>query len=488
MRSWSATFRASLSISFGLALGLGVCLGAAGVVAVPDSAVAAPRQKLVCPKTLAEPGAFADAAEHARYAACLRQAQARRARAAARKQVGKPAETAAAAAAPAAAASPREATGNTRPGGRDFAAADQVMAAIPGIPDARFWGDSEADYMRALGGVGGDWLALSAGGEDSGFGAGLLTGLSESGRRPDYAVVTGVSSGALLAPFVFLGSSRDAEMRDNFMALNAAEVFEDHRTQESLLDTWPLREFIAKRITRGLIDAVAAEHRRGRRLIVITANLDIARPVAWNMGAIAAAGTEASAKLFRDVLVASSAIPGLFPPMMIEAEVGGRRIQEMHVDGGLAATIYAAPDSMLLAGATRPLPMKSLTIVVNGKLQSSFAVTDRSLVGVLGRSLSIGVKRGSRSTAVLAAAAARRSGVPFNIAFVDQDFDHPSRGMFDAAYMKALFESGVKQGRSATPFRSDLPGTAEAPDAAARARTGATTEGAAAQAGDTTAR
>jgi hypothetical protein len=454
MRSWSVISRSTRA-----ALGAVLGLGAVVALVLPDPGIAAPRQtRLVCPPGMETPGPFADPAEHARAAACAKraEAQARRARAKA-KAPPTPATEAA-----------RDATGKTTPAARTpFKADEQAIATIPGIPDARFWADSEADYMRALGSIGGDWLALSAGGEDSAFGAGLLTGLSASGKRPDYAVVTGVSSGALLAPFVFLGSSRDAELHDNFMALNAAEVFEDRRTPESLLDTWPLRDFIAKRITPDLLAAVAAEHKRGRRLIVLTANLDAARPVAWNMGAIAAAGTDASVKLFRDVLVGSSAIPGLFPPMIIESETGGRRIQEMHVDGGLAATIYAAPDSVLLASSTRRLPMSTLTIIVNGKLMSDFAVTDRSLVGVLGRSLSVGVKRGSRSTAVLAAAAARRSGTTFNLAFVDQGFNHPSRGMFDAAYMKAMFESGVQQGKSATPFLAGVPGIDDAPRAEA---------------------
>ncbi|MFL9823515.1 patatin-like phospholipase family protein [Rhodoplanes sp. SY1] len=485
MRSWSPTCRVFRIIPFGLALSLGIGVA---VAMPPVAADAAPRQKLVCPKTLVQPGAFADDAEHARYAACLRRAEARKARLAKTKQQAAPAGTAAAATGAAATATAgREATGKTQPSGRDFKAADLSLATIPGIPGARFWGDSEGDYLRVLGGAGDAWLALSAGGEDSGFGAGLFTGLSASGRRTDYAVVTGVSSGALLAPFIFLGSARDAEMRDNFMALNAAEVFEDQRTRESLLDTWPLRKFLERHITRELIDAVAAEHARGRRLIVLTANLDTARPVAWNMGAIAAAGTEASRKLFRDVLVASSAIPGLFPPMMIETEANGRKIQEMHVDGGLASTLYVAPDSMLLAGAAK-LPMKRMTLVINGKLRPEFDVTDRSLVGVLGRSLSVGVKRGSRTTALLAAAAARRAGIGFEIAYVDQGFDHPSRGMFDPAYMKALFESGLAQGKSATPFRAELPGTGSAdaaaggPDRPATAPAGGPTDGSAAQA------
>lgn len=483
MRSWSPTCRVFRFIPFGVALSLGIGVA---VAMPPAPADAAPRQKLVCPMTLVEPGAFADDAEHARYAACLRRAEARKARLAKQKQQAAPAGAAAATATAATAA-----TGKTQPAARDFKAADLALAGIPGVPDARFWGDSEADYLRVLGSAGDDWLALSAGGEDSGFGAGLFTGLTASGRRTDYAVVTGVSSGALLAPFIFLGSARDAEMRDNFMALNAAEVFEDQRTRESLLDTWPLRKFLERHITRELIDAVAAEHKRGRRLIVLTANLDTARPVAWNMGAIAAAGTDESRKLFRDVLVASSAIPGLFPPMMIETEANGRKIQEMHVDGGLASTLYVAPDSMLLAGASR-LPMKRVTIVINGKLRPEFAVTDRSLVGVLGRSLSVGVKRGSRTTALLAAAAARRAGIGFEIAYVDQGFDHPSNGMFDPAYMKALFESGLAQGKSATPFRDAVPGGAGAGAAAggqdrpAPASAAGPTDGSAAQASPST--
>ncbi|RAI32926.1 hypothetical protein CH340_13875 [Rhodoplanes serenus] len=444
-----------------------LALGLAATLLPTGSVEAAPRPRLVCP---APPlGPFATPADHARAAACARQAaRARRARA-------KPQAVPPAAAAATAAAAGHETTGKTHaPARESFTVSEQTVATIPGIVDARFWADSETDYLRVLGGTGGDWLALSAGGEDSAFGAGLLTGLSASGRRPDYRVVTGVSSGALLAPFVFLGQSRDAEMRESLMSLSAAEVFEDRRTPESLLDTWPLRDFIARRITPALLADIAAEHRRGRRLVVITTNIDAARPVAWNMGAIAAAGTEASVKLFRDILAASSAIPGLFPPVMIESESGDRRLHEMHVDGGLAATIYAAPDSMLLAGAAGRLPMDSLTILVNGKLRSAFGVTDRSLIGVLGRSLSIGVKRASRSASVLAAAATKRNGIPFNLAFVDQGFDHPSRGMFDAAYMKALFQTGVDRGKSASPFVSEVP---DAEEAAPAARPAAETHG-----------
>jgi len=338
-----------------------------------------------------------------------------------------------------------------------FTPKDENIAVIPGIPDARFWADSEEDYRRVLGDKNGPWLALSAGGEDSAFGAGILNGLSETGRRPDYVVVSGVSSGALLAPYAFLGSARDADLKREATSLTAPDVFEDHRTAESLLDTWPLREFIAKRITPELLAAIAAEHKRGRRLIVITTNIDNGRPVAWNMGAIAAAGTKESLELFRKVLLATSAIPGLFPPVLFDVEANGHRFQEMHVDGGLGATIYVAPDSMLLSSAPPRFPASQITLILNSKLMAEFAMTDRHLVGVLGRSLSLGVKRATRTAAILIGLAARRAGTEFNVAYVDQKFDIPSRGLFDPDYMKALFDVGLKLGRSETPFHHTMP-------------------------------
>jgi predicted acylesterase/phospholipase RssA len=191
---------------------------------------------------------------------------------------------------------------------------------------------------------------------------------------------------------------------------------------------------------------------------VVTTDLDSGRPLAWNMGAIAATGGDAALKLFRDILLATSAIPGLFPPVAIEVEVKGKRFTELHADGGLAATIYIAPDSILLANsASSRLPASQVTLILNSKLMTEFAMTDRSLIGVLGRSLSIGVKRASRSAAILIAGAARRSGTDFNVAYVDQEFDFPSRGLFDPDYMKALFEAGLQQGRGGEPFRHAMP-------------------------------
>ncbi len=162
-----------------------------------------------------------------------------------------------------------------------------------------------------------------------------------------------LSIGALIAPYAFLGPRYDEELRKNFTEITAADVFEDKATPESLLDTWPLKRLIEKRVTAEMLAAIAAEHSKGRRLLVATTNLDAGRRVIWNMGAIAARGDEKALKLFRDILLASSSIPGFFPPVAIEVEANGKKFQEMHLDGTITAPFFVAPESMLGAEQTR---------------------------------------------------------------------------------------------------------------------------------------
>ena len=139
-------------------------------------------------------------------------------------------------------AEPKQPEQPSRP---DFTADDQALAVIPGIPDARVWGDSAADFVRLLPAGSGPWLAISGGGSDGAFGAGVLTGWTESGTRPEFTVVTGVSIGALIAPFAFLGPRYDEEVHKNFTTIGAADIFEDRVTRDSLFDYWPLRRAIA---------------------------------------------------------------------------------------------------------------------------------------------------------------------------------------------------------------------------------------------------
>jgi hypothetical protein len=343
-----------------------------------------------------------------------------------------------------------------QPSRPDFTADDQAVAVIPGIPDARFWADSEKDFLAALPSTPGPWLALSTGGGDGAFGAGLLSGWSESGKRPEFSVVTGVSTGSLMAPYAFVGPSQDSGLKRAYTEYNAGDIFEDTKTPESLVDTWPLKRLIAKEVTPELLAQVAEGYKRGRRLFVATTNLDAHRGVVWNMGAIAAKGDEAALKLFRDILSASTAIPGLFPPVLIDVEANGKKTQEMHADGGLTAQVFVAPESMLNTASTTKLPASELYLIINSRLTAEFAVTERSLIFVLGHAINVGVQTMLRVTIDRAYGAAKRSAVSFNLAYPALAADQQGKGAFDNEFMKGLFEAGVARGRGENPFVKEV--------------------------------
>jgi predicted acylesterase/phospholipase RssA len=344
-----------------------------------------------------------------------------------------------------------------------FTAADDAAAVIPGMPDARFFADSVADYTSALPAQPGPWLILSSGGEDGAFGAGFLNGLSAGGKRPDYAVVTGVSAGALLAPFAFAGSRYDGALHDVFTKITAADIFEVGNTGESFVDTWPLKDLIAKQITPALLADVAAAHNSGRRLFIVTTDLDAGRSVVWNMGAIAAHGGDAALKLFRSVMLASSAIPGGFPPVLIDVEANGKKFQEMHVDGGVGGQFFVAPAALMASTSDYRLPATELDIVINTVLQPEFEVVQRATPSILGQTVSTAVKVDTQLMLDRTYLAAKRSGVAFNVATIPAGFNAPSRGPFDPDFMGALFQTGYDLGKSAAPFADAPPPYAAQP-------------------------
>ena len=339
-----------------------------------------------------------------------------------------------------------------------FTAAEDAVATIPGIPDARFWADSETDFQNALPKEPGPWLTLSSGGEDGAFGAGVLLGLSAAGKRPDFKVVTGVSSGALMAPFAFAGSRYDEALKKAYTTVTAADIFEaGGSTGESFVLSWPLRDFIAKQMTPELMADIATAYRAGRRLFVVTTNLDAERFVVWNMGAIAAHGGEDARKLFVQVLLASASVPGGFPPVLIDVEAGGKRFAEMHVDGGLGGQFFVAPHAFLATTSDYRLPASALYIVVNTGLERDFQVVDRFAPSILTQAVGAAVKVDTRLMLTLSYALAKRSGVPFNVASIPPSFVAPSQGAFDPKYMGALFQVGYEQGKSDNAFSSEPP-------------------------------
>jgi len=349
-----------------------------------------------------------------------------------------------------------------------FTLEEQNAAVIPGIPDARVWGDSEADFQRVLPSVSGPWLALSGGGADGAYGAGLLMGWSQSGNRPEFAVVTGSSIGGLIGPYAFLGTRYDDDLRKNFAEITAADVFEDKQTPESLFDSWPLRQTIEKRVTHEMLAAIAAEHKKGRRFLVVTTNQDAGRRVIWNMGAIAARGDDKALKLFRDVLLASSSIPGLFQPVMIEVEANGKKFQEMHLDGTVTAPFFVMPESMLASAGGARLPTNQVYVIINSKLESEFYAPERRISLILSRTIGVALTAALKAELLLVTASSHRLGLNLNVAYVPETFNHPNRGLFDHVYMDALFKYGVEQAQKGSGFASAAGGALERRSESAR--------------------
>jgi Patatin-like phospholipase len=338
-----------------------------------------------------------------------------------------------------------------------FTLADEEAAIIPGIADARVWGDSEKAFASLLPQTSGPWLAVSGGGSDGAFGGGVLTGWTESGNRPEFAAVTGSSIGSLIAPYAFLGPSYDEVVRRNFTTISAADVFEDRMSRDSLFDYWPLRRQIEQNVTEKLLADIAAQHARGRRLFVATTNLDAGRRVVWNMGAIAARGDDKAMKLFRQILLASCSIPGLFSPVAIEVEANGKAFQEMHGDGTLTAPFFVVPETMLAASSTTRPPLSELYVIINSKLGPEFSMPSRSIASVLGRAIAVALTQALRSQLMLVYAGTQRHGIALRVAHVDAAFNHPARGPFDSKYMQALYALGVAAGKSGTAFEEAVP-------------------------------
>ncbi|NEU11251.1 patatin [Methylobacterium sp. BTF04] len=338
-----------------------------------------------------------------------------------------------------------------------YTQAEAIGARPDRLPAAvRIPGDDAQAFRRLVDGAeaaSDPWLVLSGGGENGAFAAGLLRGWSEAGTRPVFGIVTGVSTGAMIAPFAFIGSTGDEALRQSYTEISAADVFEFGGTTEALTDTWPLKRRIEKSVTVKLLKAVAVEHAKGRRLLIATNAVDGERPVLWDMGAIASAGGPKALDLFRAVILASAAVPGVFPPVMIDAvATDGKRFQEMHDDGGTTAPYYLAPEAILLDPSAAPLPTHRVYLVVNNTITPDFQMASRTTLSVLGRSMSAAIKAQTRASLALSRAFAQRTGLDLQVALIDGRFTQTTAAPFDQTYMKALFTHGEALGRAGTAF------------------------------------
>lgn len=296
-------------------------------------------------------------------------------------------------------------------------------------------------------------LALSGGGSEGAFGAGVLVGLTHAGDRPRFELVTGVSAGALIAPFAFLGPRWDAELEAAFTTDNSHllgrspgwqfvnRVFfplgRDHHD--------PLFAMVNRYVTPELVAAVARESATGRRLIVATTDLDTEETVLWDMGVVALHGGEAARELFRDILVASASVPGVFPPVLIHVRDGAHRYDELHVDGSVTTSVFTLP---LVAGL-RPQdlpPMRAgeLYMIVDSQLARLPKTTPISTVAVLTRSFSAGMTYKTREAIIDTINLTGRLGMKFRLTEIPVDFPVSTVVDFSPKFMRKLFDYGER--------------------------------------------
>ena len=366
-----------------------------------------------------------------------------------------------------------------------YAAADAARAEIPGMPRVRFYSDTAASVFDSFTSRGGgaaatqpiSYLALSGGGADGAFGAGLLRGLADSGRRPSFTIVSGVSTGALMAPLVFLGPQYDDTLATLYSGdlgaglIKKANLF-NGLFGNALVESDKLGKLVGKYVTEDVLAQIAAEHRKGRRLFVATTNLDSQRAVVWDIGAIATSGSPNALALARQVITASASIPSLFPPRLVSVEGNGQAFKEMHVDGSTIQQIFVAPDDVLFGERKeRAFPrLKDLYVLLNNKVEPTFAVTPNETLAVGARSLSTILRREVQTNVQASYAYARRHGVGFHLAAIPGNYDDSAADAFDPAFMAQLYAYGLAQGKSASPWTSAPPApapvAAEAPVAA----------------------
>lgn len=319
-------------------------------------------------------------------------------------------------------------------------------------------------------------LALSGGGADGAFGAGLLAGWEVRGERPEFDVVSGVSTGAIIALFAFLGPDYDPVLRDIYTNyetrdLLASAIFTGLLRGTAVADTSGFRRLIASYVDDEVVERLAEAYAAGRLLLVGTTNLDAARPVIWNLGAIAASGHPNAKALIRDVIEASAAIPGAFPPVLIPVEANGRTFDELHVDGGATRQVLLFwPDlrQRRIDEALGVAVERQLFVVVNNRLRRPYAPVRPRLMPITSAAISSLIAGAGGGDVAQLYAMAGRDGVPIRIISIPPEFDLVAQEPFDREYMRALYDFGFEMGRGGVPWMRQPPGFPDM-DAAGRA-------------------
>jgi hypothetical protein len=311
-------------------------------------------------------------------------------------------------------------------------------------------------------------LVLSGGGAYGAFSAGVLAGWTETSTRPQFDVVTGVSTGALVATLAFLGPDRDPALKRFYTTVTDNDVFGSKSDiaalfSDSFRDSKPLAKLIEAVVDDGILKEIAAEQKKGRRLYVGTTDLDARRLVVWDMGEIASRGTSADLALFRKVLLASASIPGYFPPIPITVNVDGKPVEELHVDGGVTASLFfrsphVSPRQLHKLGE-QPLAGSNVYIIVAGKLYADPGCVERRLIPIATNSISALLYSQCRGDLFQLYALALATGMNYRMTAIPQDMAVPADATsFDPKVMGWLYEQGREQAKAGKLWRTTPPG------------------------------
>ncbi len=361
-------------------------------------------------------------------------------------------------------------------------------AGITGVSDARFWADAwprysaerlknktDEELSRTLPDTFQKphyYLAISGGGAKGAFGAGLIYGWSETGTRPEFTMVTGISTGSLIAPFAFLGEEYDEQLKEVYTTTSTKDIVEETSYigiffkiiggifQGTISNVEPFQKTIAKYITPDVIEAIAEEHRDGRRLVVGTYNLDATRPVIWNIGQIAASDLDTKVELIHEILRASASIPIAFPPVLIPVQANGETYDELHVDGGVGAQVFVYPSSLNWAQITELLEVPEqpkVYVIRNSFLDPNYQSVDQKFVSIASKTVSSMIRSQGIGDLYRIYALCERDGNDFNLASIPSSFNEEQNEMFDSVYMGKLFDLGYEMARNGYPWEKYPP-------------------------------
>jgi predicted acylesterase/phospholipase RssA len=352
---------------------------------------------------------------------------------------------------------------------------------LPDLTEIRHWGDLDSPHTRkwlatpadviaerfsGIVGTEHHYLCISGGGAEGAFGAGLLVGWTEAGTRPEFTFVTGISTGAITAPFAFLGPAYDAKLEEIYTTYSTGDLLQKRGIfkilkGDAIIGTDPLQHLLATYVDERMLEDLAAEYRKGRQLNIGTTNLDAGRPVVWNVTRIAASGHPRALELIRQIILASAAIPTLFPPVYIQVASEGQVYDEMHVDGGTTSQVFFYPADVDMGAVVEKFDVRGtprLYLIFNSWIEPEFEPVDPELVPITRRSVSTLIRTQGVGDLYRLYLLAGRDNIDYNLAFIPDTFHEKPAEEFDVEYMGKLFDLGYELARKGFAWEKVPPG------------------------------